>query len=42
LRVPLPEAIAKILQRRFGDFSTMNLNPITHGKILRLQSYATD
>jgi superfamily II DNA or RNA helicase len=24
LRVPLPEAIAKILQRRFGDFSAMN------------------
>jgi hypothetical protein len=24
LRVPLPEAIAKILQRRFGDFSSMN------------------
>ncbi|MFN9839552.1 MAG: helicase-related protein, partial [Pseudanabaena sp.] len=24
LRVPLPDAIAKILQRRFGDFSAMN------------------
>jgi hypothetical protein len=24
LRVPFPEAIAKILQRRFGDFSAMN------------------
>ncbi|MFM7601054.1 MAG: helicase-related protein [Pseudanabaena sp.] len=24
LRVPLPDAIAKVLQRRFGDFSAMN------------------